>query len=243
MLSNFAHTLTSLVLLSMVVSCQTTVDFPNSPQIEFQDVLFKEIGDALTPDSLIFIITFEDGDGDLGLDDRFTAPPFHSGEFVPDKNGNPVTIKYLDSAEYVEQYQLQPHVLPYRCTNWIEFPNINGTIIEDTLWFVPNPNRNNMDLEFFVKDNPGDEFEPFDWVTDIPQPCGFPLNLRFPVLQDSGDNTPLEGTIRYGFINLGLLPLFENKIMRVDIRIRDRSLNVSNTVTTGEFNLRDIQVQ
>lgn len=237
-----------LAITGAVFSCQNSPDFPDTPRIDFVDVQFREVGDALTSDSLIVIVSFEDGDGDLGLDSRFSEPPFHEGDFFIDTRfGNLITIKYLDSAGF----DLPPYTLPFRCINWLEREISEGVF--DTLYFEPNPNHDNMELTFLIfkdlndPDNTGDmndkaNYDEFDWVTDIPQPCGFPLELRFPVLQDPGLRAPLEGTIRYGFVSTGLLPLFENSTMWLEIRIRDRNLNVSNTVDSGPFELRDIQI-
>ena len=226
---------------AILFSCQNSPDFSNTPKIAFEDVLFKEAGPGLIQDSLIVIVSFEDGDGDLGLDNRFIDFPYQPNNYFGDQNNNLITIKYLDSAGFES---LPPYEFPYTCTNWIDSPDdVPGIgVVEDTVFFESNPNHFNMDIAFFVKDNSSDEFEEFDWRTDVPNTCGVPSNVRFPVLQEPNQNLPLEGTIRFAFANAGLLLLFENSIMKLEIRIRDRNLNVSNTVESGEFNLRDIQV-
>jgi hypothetical protein len=45
-------------------SCFEPPDYSNVPQIEFEDMVYKRVG---TMDSLIFFISFKDGDGDLGI--------------------------------------------------------------------------------------------------------------------------------------------------------------------------------
>ncbi|MDZ7646380.1 MAG: hypothetical protein U5K54_03920 [Cytophagales bacterium] len=50
--------------------CFTPPEFPVQPQIEFESIVFKEYGSGFDAeaDSLILVIAFRDGDGDLGLD-------------------------------------------------------------------------------------------------------------------------------------------------------------------------------
>ena len=42
---------------------------------------------------------------------------------------------------------------------------------------------------------------------------------------------------------MGLLDLFEDKTLKVRIRIKDRALNESNQVENPEFTLREVQVK
>lgn len=52
-----------------VTACFTPPEFSDIPKIEFKDVRFKEVGGAAKDDSLILVLDFQDGNGDLGLTD------------------------------------------------------------------------------------------------------------------------------------------------------------------------------
>ncbi|MDQ4140206.1 MAG: hypothetical protein M3142_06745 [Bacteroidota bacterium] len=68
-----------LLLLSALLSfCHTPPKFPIEPNISFKKVVpyhFTENGQP--KDSIVVIIRFEDGDGDLGLTDADNQPPFN----------------------------------------------------------------------------------------------------------------------------------------------------------------------
>ena len=63
-----------LVLVVFLISCERPPELSSTPFIEYQNVEFKQVNDA--QDSLIVTIRFEDGDGDLGLSNNDTGPPF-----------------------------------------------------------------------------------------------------------------------------------------------------------------------
>ncbi|MBN8575346.1 MAG: hypothetical protein J0L66_00305 [Cytophagales bacterium] len=57
--------LLAMVILSLGAgSCFDPPEFPIEPRIEFENMIYKRVNNI---DSLIFFITFTDGDGDLGL--------------------------------------------------------------------------------------------------------------------------------------------------------------------------------
>lgn len=57
-------------------SCFDPPEFPIVPQIDYEDVVFKQ---GTTTDSLILTLKFKDGDGDLGID--AAAPEFNNAPF------------------------------------------------------------------------------------------------------------------------------------------------------------------
>ena len=157
---------------------------------------------------------------------------------------------------------IPPFDPPYQYTNWLINPKI--TLIDldtvfsggnwqirqryievqmsDTVFFMLNENHFNFFVDFYYKDSPTDEFKKFNWVTDITFPPGQPPHGRVPILHNPNEEGIIEGTIKYGFVSSGLLNLFEDKILKLQIRIQDRALNSSQTVETPEFTLREIQV-
>jgi hypothetical protein len=65
-------------------SCFDPPEFPNTPEIVFENTVFVETPDVggSQPDSLILYIKFKDGDGDLGLPSHGTiSDPFHPLNF------------------------------------------------------------------------------------------------------------------------------------------------------------------
>lgn len=89
------------VSLVFAGSCFNPPEFPLEPKIEFVDWYFKDSPDLSDDDSLVVTISFQDGDGDLGLasddgtvyryriigitdEDRLESYPFHENDFFVD---------------------------------------------------------------------------------------------------------------------------------------------------------------
>ena len=85
---------TLLLFLSSVilVSCFDSPEFSNIPKIKFESIYFGKARNEFSPDSLVVQIAFEDGDGDLGLEQSFVDEPFHPTNFYIAQNGNLVPI-------------------------------------------------------------------------------------------------------------------------------------------------------
>lgn len=105
-------------------SCFDPPDFPATPEIVFDEIVFRDVPDNNKPDSLILYIDFKDGDGDLGLDPQdpfYYADPYNYGDFFQiNKTGGFNTIQ----------------TLPGQLTTQVN--NIPTTIIVDLL-DIPNP--------------------------------------------------------------------------------------------------------
>jgi hypothetical protein len=107
-------------------------------------------------------------------------------------------------------------------------------ILYDTFYVQKNPNYSNIEVQFFVKEN--NEYKEFDWYKEF---CTIDFDQRFPVLSDK-DNT-LEGNLIYSMKSDGFESLFSVKTLNLKITIRDRALNISNTIETGDFTLEGIR--
>jgi len=83
-----------LVFLSSVilVSCFDSPEFSNIPKIKYEDIYFGKARNEFSPDSLVLEISFEDGDGDLGLEQSFVDEPFHPTNFYIARNGSLIPI-------------------------------------------------------------------------------------------------------------------------------------------------------
>ena len=110
----------------------------------------------------------------------------------------------------------------------------NYYVIEEPMLYKKNPNHYNIEVRFFVFEGAAG-FVEFNW-----NKLCYEYDGRFPFL--SSQSSALEGTLRYGMANPSFLPLFSVKSLKLEVRIRDRALNVSNKVSTPQFTLDGIRV-
>jgi len=69
---------------ALTSSCFDPPELPVQPQIEFRSLTFKEIGTSVDFDSLVLVISFKDGDGDLGLNATANNSPHNQYNFFID---------------------------------------------------------------------------------------------------------------------------------------------------------------
>ena len=248
-----------LLVGSIFVGCYESPDFADTPSIAFENVTFKEVGGNTDADSLNITFYFEDGDGDLGLDDSYLTGDFKAGSYFvktaidgemepydPTIHLAPNFITFSDTRLASFAGKLPPYEIPFQCTNWKIKPEIRTDfIVNDTLYYEPNINHGNLFLEFYTKsmNSAGAEFEKFDWVTDpLPGQCGQDLVLRFPVLEQERVG-PISGTLTYSLVINRIPEIFKDKFLKLKIQIQDRALNKSNEVETPEFTLAEILVK
>lgn len=113
--------------------------------------------------------------------------------------------------------------------------DIDGNIyyqIQDTLYYTPNPDHYNIEVDFLVKDPsaPGG-FKEFDWQKEF---CTT-FDGRFPVFSDK--DSSIDGTLRYSMTSLGFVSLFSIKTLKLRVSIKDHHRNQSNVIETTEFTL------
>ncbi len=220
------------VIISIGVSaCFNPPEFPVTPQIDFESIRYKEFGTGTdaNADSLILIVTFKDGDGDLGLDVTEIGKPYNNKFYYVFPDGKFINYK---TKRTVPGYDTLPaYIKPYNCTNWEIIKENN--IVKDTLYFQLNPNYNNITIDYLVK-NPNGTFTEFDWRNEF---CTT-FDGRFPILFKDKSGVPLEGKIRYGMGSSGFKALFSIKTLKLRIQIKDRALHKSNTIETPEFTLQ-----
>lgn len=235
-----------------LLSCFDPPEYSNIPAIEFEKVTFVDVANTSDPDSLIIIIPFKDGDGDLGLDANDptdTLFPFQSRTFfdtIPGSQlgyyfprGENIYITYRTKRTNPNYDTLPPFSKPYNCVNW-EILQVNNQI--DTFYFQRNPYHYNINVDFLVKNSDG-TFTEFDWTKEFSYPqCGITFDGRFPILsRDLSRSAALDGKIRYGMASTGFNVLFNVKPIKLRVTIFDRALNRSNTVETPEFTLQQIR--
>ena len=98
-----------LLLLALAVcSCQKPVEYPIEPKITYEGFTYLINADSTFSGEGIIAFSYTDGDGDLGLDDSDTLPPFgfHDAHYYN------MVIDYLKyvNGEFVKTPLLSPHV-------------------------------------------------------------------------------------------------------------------------------------
>jgi hypothetical protein len=144
----------TLLLLMILVSCKTeTVGLSDIPRIEFES--FRVIKSVTGADSLVEItIYYEDGNGDIGLSQTDTAPPFNYGGlyyhnlpiiYLVNKNGVYEEVKHPSTNEL---YGNQHERIPVLSEDGID-KAITGTI---KVLLTANPyDTNPEDVQFEIK--------------------------------------------------------------------------------------------
>lgn len=216
------------MLITSFWSCRELPTYPTIPYIEYNDVFFKK--GELT-DTLFVSLEFQDGDGDLGLHPDFdSGQPYNAIYYWRKDDGDLLT--YADRSDPAYD-TIPPYEFPYFCTTY----SIEES---DTFWIQQNLDHFNIFVDFYVKKN--GEFTLYDWITANPPQCGETYNGRFPILNTSGQERPLEGTLKYGITGAGFEVIFKRDTLKLELRIQDRALQKSNIVQSKEFVLRDITI-
>ena len=95
-------------LLLVVCACQKQVEYPIEPKITYQGFTYLMNPDSTFSGEGIISFSYTDGDGDLGLDDSDTLPPFgfHDTYYYN------MVVDYLKSGNgvFVKTPLLSPHV-------------------------------------------------------------------------------------------------------------------------------------
>ncbi|MEL7147175.1 MAG: hypothetical protein AAFO69_12450 [Bacteroidota bacterium] len=245
-----------LLVATVLAGCFRPPEFPDEPEINFKSIVFvtdEDGGTGSFGDSLILSIDFQDGDGNLGLRGSENGFPYHAFDIIKDANGDTVKLSgtdyelpYFRHSPNGERFFLtdDPGTLSadYNCQEFEVITNNEGIPV-DTMRIVKNPNNLNIFVEFYRKNENG-EFRFFDWTSVASSNrCGEDFNGRFPIFDERNlaDGNPLAGTIDYSMVSVGFkLAMGVNNTFRIDVRILDRDLNVSNTVSSQEFTLNEI---
>jgi len=193
----------------------------------------------------------------LGTEERYTDLPPFTYRLTSNAKGKLATVRtpgrppfvlpntclsYKYGEVYISEEDKDIFDNTYNLTQTLKSPN-NPTayVLLDTFYYEFNPNHYNIDVDFLIKaptdpkaDSEG--FIVFDWR--IASNCSSNFYGRFPVLSDK--KRALEGTLRYGMKSSGFQPLLGGKTIKLQITIRDKALNNSNTIRTPEFTLNSI---
>lgn len=101
---------------TLMGACFNPPEFPIVPVIDFESIYFKESSGTGVKDSLVFTISFKDGDGDLGLSSTQIDPPYHD-------------INYFLASEG-ELISVGKHTLYSNLSQFIDIPdNVTGKLV------------------------------------------------------------------------------------------------------------------
>ena len=222
-------------------SCFDPPEYNLTPEIVFENLIFKETPDLSDADSLILFLQFKDGDGNLGLDaNRDTGCVVYGSDtvcynekfyFTLIETGEPVNYKIKRTRP---EFGLPDFVPPYTCINWEVV--IENDIVKDTLFFELNEDHYNIFVDFLVKQNDG-SFQELDLRTEL---CTT-YDGRFPILAKNSDLSllsPVEGTLKYAMVSSAFVLQFSIKTVKLRVQIQDRLLNKSNIIETPEFQFK-----
>ncbi|MCG8477391.1 MAG: hypothetical protein MI784_18135 [Cytophagales bacterium] len=200
------------VWLLITLACKPIPELSSVPSIEFLGL--KNIVDDNGANLLQLIVAFEDGDGDLGLDEVDSLDyRYRKYVLVLDENGNPI------------RFGSRPGLPPFSGNDYFV---IHG----DTLLKELNENQFNFFVDLLVK-NEDEVFEKIELKAA--------LNGTFRRL--SSEETPLEGEIKYGIPLNFYLNFYKYDEIKLKCYIKDRALNKSNEVLTPAFKGSDYYVE
>ena len=202
----------------VALSCQRPPELPTTPVITFESVRYAPGPSGF--DSLIVTIGFEDGDGDLGLLGNENDPPYQPLNYPRNDQGDFILF---GDPEAPSEF----HV----CDFTIE--DIDGDEISDTVYVEINQNSFNIEVDFFLKQD--GQYEEFDWRREFGQFSCITFDGRYPPLNTAEFERPLAGSLSYTMLSSGFLPLFGNDTLQLRIEIKDKALNISNTVESPDF--------
>jgi len=135
------HIILIIVIVGMFYSCKKKDVYPTVPEIKFENFLTIYYGGLSYPDRGVLIFSFTDGDGDIGLYQSDTLPPYDYNLFI--------SYFEIQNGDTVEVFLTQTDP----ATGDIDTLNFNGRIplltppgsnksisgeVEDTI-FIHNP--------------------------------------------------------------------------------------------------------
>ena len=222
----------SLFLFALLVlaSCYDDPDFGDVPRLTDIDVYITSSPLPEVSDSLTISVTFEDGDGDLGI---VSGDNYNLFDYPPNPNTDEEFWIY-------DEENPDPQLPEFSCALY-EFRNISMSPDSTRREYVRadyNEDYYNFRIALYTLED--DEFREVDLLT---QCDAAPLGMRFPLLKEESYEGPLTGTIEYQVIASEFRSRYRNDTLKVGVKITDRAGNVSNEIVTDPFTLSDITLE
>ncbi len=247
-----------------MVACYPPPEFPEEPEISFESLRYVPV-EGIDKDSLVLVLKFQDGNGDVGLDVTESYCPYHNYNYVVDSSFNLVTISSDSKPPFYiwnpsTNSQIGPVLQQNSCNDEIELfsetdnrPAFDCLFYEivtqgetsDTCYVVRNKYSRNIFVSFEVKRN--GVYIPFEFDESVRQEtsgaisCTFGSiwDTRFPILDQINfeEEKPLAGSLEYVMTSNGFELNLRNETFRIQAQIVDRSLNESNIVYSPDFTI------
>lgn len=210
-------------------------NYPNEPYIEFVDA-YIAYAHGKDQDSLVVKVRYRDGDGDLGLTIDQNLPPYHHATYFNRNSPYEAVYDFINFEGELLKLGDRPgglDTLPeYNCKEYrvVGFSNEHQQYRLDTLYRQINENAYNFYVDVFKKT--GDKYEYYDIFEET---C-VPVNGIFPLENKVGSpftikkSSQWEGTITYNFRLYEMNQYWGGDSIKLQISIKDRALNRSNTV-------------
>ncbi len=236
-----------LISLALMTSCLEPDEISEIPKIKFKRLEFVDVDNGA--DSLKLTFDFEDGDGDIGLQDDETYSPYHPFFYIiyyDSAIANYENVTLSDTVSKPPFYAVDERGYGYLFSETDNRPAFNcydyyfEKDLPDTFYVFRNEYHSNMYLKFFKKRN-GSYYE-----TSIAQEFGITdcnevvENLRIPIFDYDKFGEPTVGNITYTYLSNGIVPFLASDTFKLQFYIYDRQLNQSNIVDTPDFLLGDI---
>lgn len=216
-----------MIMLLGLWACEEPDKYSKVPQIWMEEVQFKKVENAT--DSLVVRLSFQDGDGDLGLRADEKQPPYHLLKYPKKGNGSLITLGDHDS-------------LPaYNACDYVIEPVIDGNKVKDTVFVQFNPNHYNIFVRFYYDKDGDGETEFYDFRREFGRNSCETYDGRFFPLKADDSPRPLKGELTYSMPGFSFAYIFRTNKVAIEVTIVDRAGNRSNTVRK-EFFLNDITV-
>jgi len=144
-----------IIVTIFLCGCRPPVIYSDIPEIKF--VLFKELNEL----EGFLVFTFQDGDGDIGLDEAETYPPFNLGsiyyhnlfcDYYEKQNGVFVKVDYIetDTGRFPFNFNARIPRLSY-----LPEESISGEIsytISPYFYDIFSPYNDTIQLKFYIVD-------------------------------------------------------------------------------------------
>ncbi len=243
----------SSCLALIFTSCFEPEEFSLEPQIEFVSLDYI---DTEVVDSLILSFRFEDGNGDIGLDNEFNdlIKPYQVFNTIIDAEDSLVTISgqgiilpffaapiLIDQRDGETVYFFFPEEkspIPFSETdhrpsyNCEDYEIINA----DTFYVERNEFHHNFHIEFLKKNNGNYSVMDFRRIFNSDDCTLGNFDGRIPIFDPNGK----EGVISYAMLSQAFRLAFQDDTIRLRFYIYDRTLNRSNTTESPDFVFTDL---
>lgn len=159
-------------------------------------------------------------------DPNSNCPPYQTITTIIGDDGLPIPGVVVPLSSVDNTYEIE---------DTLTFSGVQYALISDLLLYKVNPNTNNIEVRFW-------QFENGEYIEYKFPGCQNYFGRFETSATDTYAGRPIEGTIRYTMENSSFLATFGSRAIKVSVRIRDRALNVSNTVESPIFELNEIRV-